>query len=211
MFGVGLNPEIPYAYAGKWYDGWAILGAAAVSYATVWSVQKMTENGIIKPDYASSVTSLVGGITGSMVNRIPQTSWNSSTGSAYEVSPYISEFGYIPERPWVLSRTHEGSVDPSLPANPNDLLNRPGWQETTHPDAGKKGHRTFENEKTGEKLRHDQGKPWETGHKAHDHYHRPNPNGTGKHDECLDGQGKPTRDQSDSSHIYSPEGVWWNS
>lgn len=55
-----------------------------------------------------------------------------------------------------------GSVDPTLPANPDDLLKRPGWKETTHPEAGKKGHRTFENEKTGEKLRHDKGKPWET-------------------------------------------------
>ncbi len=280
VFGVGLNPKIPYAYVGKWYDaqtglfyfgkryydphlgrwlttdllgpidhanlyqyvynnpfqygdpsgmfvvpligiafgaglsitpvGWAILGAAAVSYTTVWSVQKMTENGIIKPDYASSVTSLVGGITGSMVNRIPQTSWNSSTGSAYEVSPYISEFGYIPERPWVLSRTHEGSVDPSLPANPNDLLNRPGWQETTHPDAGKKGHRTFENEQTGEKLRYDEGKPGCPGHKAHDHYHRPNPNKTNWKDEYLDGQRNPVSDGHDQSHIYSPDKIWWD-
>lgn len=103
-----------------------------------------------------------------------------------------------------------GSVDPSLPANPDDLLKRPGWKETTHPEAGKKGHRTFENKETGEKLRHDKGKSWGTGHKAHDHYHRPNPNATGKHDEYLDGRGNPTRDQSDPSHIYSPEGVWWN-
>lgn len=103
-----------------------------------------------------------------------------------------------------------GSVDPTLPTNPDDLLKRPGWKETTHPEAGKKGHRTFENGKTGEKLRHDKGKPWETGHKAYDHYHRPNPNATGRHDEYLDGKGNPTRDQSDSSHIYSPEGVWWN-
>ena len=103
-----------------------------------------------------------------------------------------------------------GSVDPSLPENPDDLLKRPEWKETTHPEAGKKGHRTFENETTGEKLRHDKGKPWETGHKAYDHYHRPNPHATGRHDEYLDGKGNPTRDQSDPSHLYSPEGVWWN-
>ncbi|HEV7736798.1 MAG TPA: hypothetical protein VGO47_05415, partial [Chlamydiales bacterium] len=94
--------------------------------------------------------------------------------------------------------------------NSDDLLKRPGWTETTHPEAGKKGHRTFENGKTGEKLRHDEGKPWETGHKAHDHYHRPNPNATGRHNEYLDGKGNPTRDQSDPSHIYPPEGIWWN-
>lgn len=168
VFGVGLNPAIPYAYAGKRYDpqtgliyfgkryydpnlgrwlttdpigpsdhanlyqyvynnpfqygdpsgmfavplvgmafgaglsltpvGWAVLGVAAVSYATVWSVQKMTENGAIKPDYAPAITSLVGGFTGSMVNTIPQPRWNISTGSAYGASPYMSEFGYIPEQ-----------------------------------------------------------------------------------------------------------------
>ena len=104
----------------------------------------------------------------------------------------------------------QGSVDSTLPSNPDDLLKRPGWQEVTHPEAGKQGHRTFENKETGEKLRHDKGKPWAAGHKAHDHYHRPNPNATGRHDEYLDGQGNPVRDQSDSSHIYSPDGVWWN-
>ncbi len=103
-----------------------------------------------------------------------------------------------------------GSIDPTLPLNPDDLLKKPGWEEISHPEAKEKGHRTFENEKTGERLRHDKGKSWETGHKAHDHYHRPNPNATGKHDEYLDGEGSPTRDQSDPSHIYSPEGVWWN-
>ncbi len=144
-----------------------------------------------------------------MVNRIPQTSWNSSTGSAYEVSPYISEFGYIPERPWVLSRTHEGSVDPSLPANPDDLAKRPDWKEITHPEAGKKGHRTFENDKTGEQFRHDKGDLEKTGHEAHDHYHRPNPNKTGKHDAYLDGSRNPVGRHSEPSHIYAPESVWW--
>jgi len=36
-----------------------------------------------------------------------------------------------------------GSVDSTLPVNPHD------WKETTHPEAGKKEHRTFENKKNG--------------------------------------------------------------
>jgi RHS repeat-associated protein len=104
-----------------------------------------------------------------------------------------------------------GSVDPILPANPDDLLQRPGWKETTHPNAGKKGHRTFENKETGEKLRHDERKSGEPGHKGYDHYHRPNPNSTkGRHDKYLDGQGNPVPDESDPSHVYHPDKVWWN-
>jgi hypothetical protein len=103
-----------------------------------------------------------------------------------------------------------GSVDPTLPASPDDLLKRPGWKETTHPDAGKRGHRTFENEKTGEKLRHDEGKPGESGHERYDHYHRPNPNTTNKRDEYLDHTYNPVGRHSDASHIYAPKNVWWN-
>lgn len=104
----------------------------------------------------------------------------------------------------------QGSVDPSLPVNPDDLLKRPGWIETTHPDAGKAGHRTFENTETGEKLRHDQGKPGQPGHKGHDHYHRPNPNQTNWKDEFLDGQGNAVPDGHENSHIYSPDKIWWD-
>jgi hypothetical protein len=38
------------------------------------------------------------------------------------------------------NRNKEGSDDPNLPANSDDLLKGPGWKETTHPEAGKKGH-----------------------------------------------------------------------
>ena len=67
--------------------------------------------------------------------------------------------------PYILTRNKAGSVDPSLPANPDDLLNRPGWKETTHPEAKETGHRTFENDNTGEKVRHDEEKPGELGNK----------------------------------------------
>ncbi len=41
------------------------------------------------------------------------------------------------------------------------MKQKPDWEETTHSDAGKNGHRTFENKETGEKLRHDQEKSQE--------------------------------------------------
>jgi hypothetical protein len=116
-----------------------------------------------------------------------------------------------PNVPWKNTEAYmkSGSVDPSLPANPEDLLKKPGWKETTHPEAGKHGRRTFEHKETGEKLEHDKGRPGHTGHKAHDHYHRPNPHSSGRHNEYLDGKGNPVRDQSDPSHIYHPNNVWW--
>ena len=95
-----------------------------------------------------------------------------------------------------------GSVDPSLPANPDDLLKHPDWKETTHPNAGKNGHRTFENAETGEKLRHDQGRPGKPGHEGKDHWHRPNPNSINDNDTYLDGNRNPVGKSSDPSHLY---------
>jgi len=89
---------------------------------------------------------------------------------------------------------------PSLPANPDDLLAQ-GWNETSHPGAAKLGHRTFENPKTGEIIRFDKGRPGEPGFEGKDHYHRPNPDKTGKHDEYLDLSGNPVARGSGPSHI----------
>ena len=102
---------------------------------------------------------------------------------------------------WSYSTMKSGSVDPTLPANPDELLKRPGWKETTHPDAGKKGHRTFENGKTGEIIRRDQGKPGQTGHKAQDHYHHQVPNGKGGYN-YVDGKGDPVPAGSNQAHLY---------
>jgi len=98
-----------------------------------------------------------------------------------------------------------GSIDPSLPANPEDLLKRPGWKETTHPEAGKHGHRTFENKATGEKIRHDSGRPGKSGHEGRDHWHRPNPNQTNDNNAYLDGNKNPVGKGSDPSHLYPPK------
>jgi hypothetical protein len=59
---------------------------------------------------------------------------------------------------------------------------------------------TFENKAKGEKLRYDEGKPGETGHKGESHWHRPNPDTTSRHDEYLDADDNPVPEHSDPSH-----------
>lgn len=92
----------------------------------------------------------------------------------------------------------------NLPRNPNDLLKK-GYVETTHPKAAQAGHRTFENPKTGEKVRFDKSTPGTPGHQGKDHYHVYNTKTTGRNDTYLDKHGKPCPQGSHESHIY-PEG-----
>ncbi len=121
------------------------------------------------------------------------------------------EYAYInqqsdPKKPSYLQRKKEGSVDDSLSTDP---LNDSNYEDISHPRGKEKGHYKFKDKRTGEIIEFDKGKPEWPGHKAHDHYHRPNPNKTGKFDEYLDSQGKPVPDKSDPSHLYPSEWVWW--
>lgn len=93
-------------------------------------------------------------------------------------------------------------VDERLPKDPDELLNDSSWEETSHPNAKEKGHRTFENKETGEKVRYDAGKLGTTGHKAQDHWHRYNPDSTGDIDIYLDAKGNPVPDGHPDSHLY---------
>jgi len=86
------------------------------------------------------------------------------------------------------------------PKNPDDLLQQ-GYKETSTPEAAKVGHRTFENSQTGDKLRFDQGKLGKPGFEGKDHYHRYNPNATGKHDMYLDKNGNPCARGCRASHL----------
>jgi len=97
-----------------------------------------------------------------------------------------------------------GKVEKGLPSNADDLLKQ-GYKEFSHPDAAKAGHRTFENPTTRDKLRFDQGKPDKPGYEGKDHYHRYNPNATGKKDMYLDKSGIPCARGSDASHLFSGE------
>ncbi len=103
-------------------------------------------------------------------------------------------------------RKKQGGVDEKLPKDP---FNDPNLEDITHPDQAAAGHHEFRNKQTGEKLRFDKGKPTKHGHKANDHYHRPNPNSTGDQDKYLDEKGNPVPKNSDPSHLYRPENVWW--
>jgi hypothetical protein len=93
-----------------------------------------------------------------------------------------------------------GDCDKPLPENPDDLLEE-GWEETSHPKAKEAGRRTFKNPETGEEIIFDKGKPGQHGWEGRDHYHRPNPNSTSRHDEYLDINGDPVRRGSGPSHI----------
>ncbi len=92
-----------------------------------------------------------------------------------------------------------------LPKDPGDLLKDPNWQEISHPKAEEKGHRTFENTETGERLRYDEGKPGELGYRGEAHWHRENPNSINRHDEYLDANGNPVPRNSPESHLSPNE------
>lgn len=64
---------------------------------------------------------------------------------------------------------------------------------------GKTGNRT------GEKLRYDEGQPGESGHKGKSHWHRFNPDKTGKNNEYLDANDHPVHKHSNESHLYPLE------
>ncbi len=124
-------------------------------------------------------------------------------------------FPYIPQYPMELEdintsarmeKKKKGGIDPTLPTDP---FNDPNLEDISHPEAKDKGHHEFKDKRTGEIIRYDEGRPGETGHEGHDHFHRYNPNKTGKSDQYLDSNGNPVAKNSEESHLYPPEKVWW--
>lgn len=102
----------------------------------------------------------------------------------------------------IRATSSEQQAEPGLPRPlaPEDLLTQ-GWNETSHPEAAKMGHRTLRDPKTGEVMHFDEGRPGEPGFEGQDHYHRLNPDRTSKQDEYLDVDGNPVARGSDASHI----------
>lgn len=88
----------------------------------------------------------------------------------------------------------------ALPKKPDDLLKQ-GYNEVSHPDAKSAGYRTFENPTTGDRVRFDQGKAGQPGYEGTDHYHRYNPEATGKQDMYLDKDNNPCARGTSASHL----------
>ncbi|KHD07492.1 hypothetical protein PN36_31420 [Candidatus Thiomargarita nelsonii] len=86
-----------------------------------------------------------------------------------------------------------------LPQNPDDLLDD-GYEETTDPRTPEHIRR-FRNPKTGDEVEFHKGKPGKPGWEGKDHWHRFNPNKTGKGDAMLDKNGNPVPKNSKPSHI----------
>jgi hypothetical protein len=89
---------------------------------------------------------------------------------------------------------------PTYPKNPDDLLDN-GYQETSHPEAKANGIRRFKNPTNGDEVEFHKGKSGENGWEGKDHWHRFNPNKTGKGNAMLDKNGQPVRKGSEPSHL----------
>lgn len=93
-----------------------------------------------------------------------------------------------------------GEKPKDYPKNPDNLLDD-GYEETTHPEAGQHGVRRFKNPKTGDEVEFHKGKTGASGWEGEDHWHRFNPNKSGKEDAMLDENGQPVRKGSNPSHL----------
>jgi len=116
--------------------------------------------------------------------------------SSLTTSPPVSKVALIT----MTSTTEDEDKPKELPEDPDDLLDD-GYEETTHLEVQEGGTRTFRNPETGDKVRFDKGDPNEPGWKGKDHWHRYNPNTTGKGDLYLDKNGNPVPKGSKPSHI----------
>lgn len=84
------------------------------------------------------------------------------------------------------------------PCSPNDLNNN--WKDITHPQKQlKTPDRTFQNINTNEII---EFHPHNSNGQKQPHWHRRNPNASGRHDYYLDKNGQPVRKNSKPSHIY---------
>ena len=111
--------------------------------------------------------------------------------------PGISQYPTYPKLDIKLD--FESAIDwTKPPSSPSSLGEE--WEEVTHPD-NKSGSRDFQHKETKEKIRWDPGKDGKSGWEGKDHWHRYNPNKTGKGDYYLDRLGNIVRKGSNASHI----------
>ena len=67
----------------------------------------------------------------------------------------------------------------------------------------------MKDKRIGAFIEYDEGKLGDTGHEAHDHYHRLNPETKGNQDLYLDAKGNPVPKDSEASHLYPSKWIWW--
>jgi len=183
-----VGPEwAQWAKAGG-YAGSAAAAAAAANYAT--------SPGSTGGGEQMCPVDMLGGL-GALGNAVAASVPDGAPAGDSEAAAGANDAGASGEA----TTTPPPAPLPDLPANPDDLPDQ-GYNETSHPDAAAHGHRTFENPETGDKVRFDKGKPGAPGHEGRDHYHRYNPQSTGKGDQYLDRNGNPTPRGSDASHLY---------
>ena len=182
---IGVSNESAYEYHEK------IDEAFGTEYAAQYTPEALTQG----PQIAKGMLPPPGGGLTTTAKRVAAIAGSTGvvTGTAAIGSALTKET--LPNR----------YIDPKLPKDPETLLEDPSWKETSHPEAQERGHRTFENQNTGERLQYDEAKPGESGHKGRSHWHRPNPNATGSHNKYLDAEGNPVAKGSPDSHLYPPE------
>lgn len=232
-FGDGLDQNAPvsWIFAGKYYDKEAKLVYFGMRHYSPELGQWLTPDPKQQSDdpylYCLGDPENFVDPDGEWAIAVPVLTWTGGAITAPIWAPYaaaaaagatLGYWGYKGYQHWkdthrsssldfnVMERSKKGGVDPTLPKNPAKDKN---WEDISHPKAKANGHSTYKNKKTGEKIRLDQGDPKDTGHEAHDHYHRLNPDKTGKYNEYLDQYGNSVPKGSDESHLYPPEWVWW--
>ncbi|CDR35089.1 RHS repeat domain-containing protein [Criblamydia sequanensis] len=91
---------------------------------------------------------------------------------------------------------------------PKDPFNHPDWEDIGHPEAKAHGHHDFQNREDGRKIRYDEAKEGEPGHKGRDHYHWYNPKSEDDNENYyLNESGKPCKKDSHESHLYPPDEI----
>lgn len=96
------------------------------------------------------------------------------------------------------------NVANSLPET-GDKLQEQGWKDISHPQQAANGSHTYEDPKTGLRIRYDEPVEDSSGFAGKDHYHILNPNARGNKDRYLDKDGNPVPKGSKASHIL-PKG-----
>jgi RHS repeat-associated protein len=163
-------------------EGTAVYYAAAAVFTAAVAIKAVASS----PALQSAVQNAASDVSNTVSNLIhPSPSQSDSASTSPPATPGTQA---------------DAQKTGALPANPDDLTEQ-GYNDVSHPDAAAAGHQTFENPRTGDRVRFDKAKPGAPGHAGKDHYHRHNPDSTSNKDKYLDANGNPVPKGSDESHL----------